>query len=101
MPRFVNLKSGKEEDFIRGYAFDFSLGGTPDPKYIPAYGAELERRWTIIAARAASVTIMGEVLPRYENHVSIDKNVVDALASRCCTSSASMATTKSRCRSTR
>src|SRR5580698_8185205 len=25
IPRFVNLKSGKEEDFIRGYAYDFGL----------------------------------------------------------------------------
>lgn len=78
IPRFVNLKSGSEEDFIRGYAFDFSLGGTPDPKYIPAYGAELDKKIADYSGKAASVTIMGEVLPRYENHVSIDKNVVDA-----------------------
>jgi len=78
VPRFVNLKSGKEENFIRGYAFDFSVGGSPDPKYIPAYGPELDKKIAEYAGRAASVTIMGEVLPRYENHVSIDKNVVDA-----------------------
>ena len=78
VPRFVNLKSGKEEDFIRGYAFDFSVGGTPDPKYIPAYGAELDKKIAEYAGRSAAVTIMGEVLPRYENYVSIDKDVVDA-----------------------
>ena len=78
VPRFVNLKAGKEEDFIRGYAFDFNLAGTPDPKYIPAYGEDLEKKLAEYRGKAASVTIMGEVLPRYENHVSIDKNVVDA-----------------------
>jgi choline dehydrogenase-like flavoprotein len=78
VPRFVNLKKGNEEDFIRGYAFDFNLAGTPDPKYIPAYGAELEKALNDYRGRAASVTIMGEVLPRYENFVTIDNNVVDA-----------------------
>ena len=29
IPRFRNLKT-KEKNFIRGYAFDFSTGGTPD-----------------------------------------------------------------------
>ncbi len=77
-PRFVNLKKGKEEDFIRGYAFDFSLGGSPDPKFVPAYGAELDEKMAAYAGRAASVTIMGEVLPRYENVATIDKNKVDA-----------------------
>ncbi len=77
-PRFVNLKKGNEEDFIRGYAFDFNLAGTPDPKYIPAYGADLDKALADYRGKAASVTIMGEVLARYENFVSIDKNVVDA-----------------------
>jgi choline dehydrogenase-like flavoprotein len=77
-PRFVNLKKGNEQDFIRGYAFDFNLAGTPDAKYIPAYGAELEKKLADYRGKAASVTIMGEVLPRYENYASIDKNVFDA-----------------------
>lgn len=77
-PRFVNLNKGQEEDFIRGYAYDFSTGNTPDPKYIPAYGAELEKALAAYRGAGVNVTIMGEVLPRYENHVSIDKNVVDA-----------------------
>jgi choline dehydrogenase-like flavoprotein len=78
VPRFVNLKNGKEQDFIRGYAYDFSTGGTPDPKLIPAYGAELEKALASYRGAGVSVTIMGEVLARYENYVSIDKNVVDA-----------------------
>jgi choline dehydrogenase-like flavoprotein len=77
-PRFVNLKKGKEQDFIRGYAFDFNLGGTPDPKYVPGFGPDLEKSINDYRGNTASVTIMGEVLARYENHVSVDKSVVDA-----------------------
>jgi choline dehydrogenase-like flavoprotein len=77
-PRFVNLRKGNEQDFIRGYAFDFNLAGTPDAKYIPAYGEELDRKLAEYRGKAAQVTIMGEVLARYENFVGIDKNVVDA-----------------------
>src|SRR5580698_9127709 len=43
VPRFVNLRKGNEEDFIRGYAFDFYTGATPDAKFIPAYGAGLDK----------------------------------------------------------
>ncbi len=78
IPRFVNLKKGKEENFIRGYALDFGLGGGADPKYIPGYGAELEKKIAEYAGRAASVTIMGEVLPRKDNMVSIEKDRLDA-----------------------
>jgi choline dehydrogenase-like flavoprotein len=77
-PRFVNLQKGKEEDFIRGYAYDFSTGNTPDPKYVPAYGAELDKKLASYRGAGVSVTIMGEVLPRFENFVGIDKKVVDA-----------------------
>jgi choline dehydrogenase-like flavoprotein len=77
IPRFRNLK-GKEKNFIRGYAADFSAGGTPDPKYIPAYGEELQKALDDYRGSAMSFTTMGEVLPRYENRVEIDKNVVDA-----------------------
>ncbi|MEZ5353314.1 MAG: GMC family oxidoreductase [Bryobacteraceae bacterium] len=78
VPRFVNLKKGNEEKFIRGYAFDMYTGGTPDPKYIPAYGVELDRALDDYRGAAVSVTVMGEVLARKENHVSIDKKVSDA-----------------------
>ena len=78
VPRFVNLKSGKEQDFIRGYAYDFNITGTAEAKYVPGYGADLEKAMNEYRGKTASVTIMGEVLPRFENRVSIDKNVVDA-----------------------
>ena len=77
IPRFRNLKT-KEKNFIRGYAADFGAGGTPDAKYIPAYGEELQKALESYRGSAMSFTTMGEVLPRFENHARIDKNVVDA-----------------------
>jgi choline dehydrogenase-like flavoprotein len=77
IPRFKNITT-KEKNFIRGYALDFYAGGTPDAKYFPSWGEQLQK--DIESCRGASVsgTLMGEVLPRYENFVSINKNVTDA-----------------------
>jgi choline dehydrogenase-like flavoprotein len=77
IPRFRNI-STKEKNFIRGYAFDFTTGGTPDARYFPAWGEELQKQLESARGAGFSATAMGEVLPRYENHVSIDKKVVDA-----------------------
>jgi len=77
VPRFRNIDT-KEKNFIRGYAIDFSTGGTPDAKYFPTWGEELQRSIDSSRGAAFSATFMGEVLPRYENHVRIDDKVVDA-----------------------
>jgi len=77
IPRFRNLKS-KEKDFIRGYAVDFSSGGTPNPRYFPSYGEPLQKALNTWREAGFHATAMGEVLPRFENHVRIDKGVADA-----------------------
>lgn len=77
IPRFRNLKPG-EKKFLRGYAFDFSSGGTPNARYFPLYGAALEKELAETAGTGFSLTTMGEVLPRRENHVRIDPEVKDA-----------------------
>ena len=78
IPRFRNLAKDEIRNFIRGYALDFSLGSTPDPKYFPLYGAELQKAVDAHRGAAFTATTMGEVLPRFENHVQIDKTVSDA-----------------------
>ncbi len=79
VPRFRNLDRNRQRsDFIRGYAVDFYSGGTPDPKYFPAYGADLEKELESARGAGMSFTTMGEVLSRYENHVRIDDQTVDA-----------------------
>jgi choline dehydrogenase-like flavoprotein len=76
IPRFRNLNT-KEKNFIRGYAFDFSTGGTPDARYFPSWGEELQKDLDTARGAGFGATLMGEVLPRFENHVRIDPKVVD------------------------
>jgi choline dehydrogenase-like flavoprotein len=79
LPRFRNLKGGpKSKDFIRGYSADFYSGGSPDAQYFPLYGSELEKELASTNRAGLSMTTMGDVLPRYENHVRISDDVVDA-----------------------
>jgi choline dehydrogenase-like flavoprotein len=77
VPRFRNLKT-KEKNFIRGYAFDIYTGSTPDAKYFPLWGEDLQKALDRHRGAAITTTIMGEVLPRFENQVSIDPKVTDA-----------------------
>jgi len=77
MPCFRNINT-KAKDFIRGYAINLSCGGNVDAHSIPAYGEELQKKLDSYHGTAFSTYIFGEVLPRYENHVSINKTTVDA-----------------------
>lgn len=78
VPRFRNITKPHKE-FLRGYAFNVtsSLGGL-SARNFAAYGAELQRKMEEYHGSAFYMSIMGEVLGRYENHVSIDPTVVDA-----------------------
>jgi choline dehydrogenase-like flavoprotein len=78
IPRFRNINT-KEKNFIRGYALNvYSSMGAMDPRNFAAYGEDLQKKLDSYSGSGFSAGIMGEVLARYENHVSIDKNVVDA-----------------------
>lgn len=78
VPRFRNLDT-KAKNFIRGYALNvFSSTNPMDPRNFAAYGAELQQKLDDYNGSGFSAGIMGEVLARYENKVSIDKNTVDA-----------------------
>ena len=74
--RFRNVEK-KEKNFVRGYTYDFSSGGTPNPKYLPLYGEALLKEMSALNNAAFSMTTMGEVLPRFENHVRINPDVKD------------------------
>jgi choline dehydrogenase-like flavoprotein len=75
--RFRNVKT-REKNFVRGYTYDFSSGGTPNPKYIPLYGEALLKELNELGNSAFGMTTMGEVIARAENHVRIDPVVKDA-----------------------
>ena len=78
IPRFRNINT-KANEFLRGYALNvWSSTGGIDPRNFAAYGVELQKKLDSYHGSGLSTSIMGEVLARYENHVSIDKNVVDA-----------------------
>ncbi|MCU1250168.1 MAG: Glucose-methanol-choline oxidoreductase:NAD binding site [Edaphobacter sp.] len=78
IPRFRNLNS-KAKNFIRGYALNVHSSTRPmDPRNFVAYGEELQNKMDSYNGSGFSSSIMGEVLSRYENHVSIDQKVVDA-----------------------
>ena len=78
IPRFRNINT-KEKNFLRGYALNiFSSTGGMDPRNFAAYGEELQKKLDSYHGSGFSTGIMGEVLPRYENHVRINKDVVDA-----------------------
>src|ERR1700691_6180450 len=73
IPRFRNLTT-KAKDFLRGYALNcYSGTHAMDPRNFAAYGRELEDKLDSYSGSGLSLNIMGEVLPRFENHVSIDK----------------------------
>jgi choline dehydrogenase-like flavoprotein len=78
IPRFRNLDT-KAKNFIRGYALNvYSNTGAMDPRNFATYGEDLQQKLDSYHGSGFSAAIMGEVLARYENHVSINKSVVDA-----------------------
>jgi choline dehydrogenase-like flavoprotein len=78
VPRFRNIDA-KANGFLRGYALNVtSRLGALEARNFAAYGAELQKKMDDYYGSAFYMTIMGEVLGRYENHVSINKDVVDA-----------------------
>jgi choline dehydrogenase-like flavoprotein len=78
IPRFRNIKD-KSSKFVRGYGFNVTsqLGGI-DPRNFAAYGAELQQKLEEYDGSGLTIGVMGDVLSRYENHVRISKDVVDA-----------------------
>jgi choline dehydrogenase-like flavoprotein len=78
VPRFRNITT-KSDKFLRGYALNVtSSTGAVDPRNFAAYGAELQQKLDEYHGSAFQMSVMGEVLGRYENHVRIDKDAVDA-----------------------
>jgi choline dehydrogenase-like flavoprotein len=51
---------------------------TPGPEYFPCYGEALQKQIADAAGAGFSMTTMGAVLPRFENHVRINHDIKDA-----------------------
>jgi choline dehydrogenase-like flavoprotein len=77
IPRFRNLTKADKRDFIKGYCVSISSGGNASPHFFPLYGEELQQKLDSYAGSCVSGGIFGERVARYENHVRINKDVVD------------------------
>ena len=79
VPRFRNL-SEKQPDFIRGYGFEgeggFSIG-PGEGADAPGFGKAWKKHVRDYAGAYISMGGFGEVLPRYENSVSLDPVIKD------------------------
>ena len=80
IPRFRNLNAQtKAKDFIGGYALNVWSSNRPmDPRNFTEYGVALQKKLDSYNGSGFALSMMGQVLPYYENHVRIDKTVVDA-----------------------
>lgn len=78
IPRFRNISS-KSDKFLRGYALNVtSATGPMGASNFAEYGEGLDRKMDEYAGSGFHMSIMGEVLARYENHVRINKQKTDA-----------------------
>jgi choline dehydrogenase-like flavoprotein len=77
IPRFRNLAKSDKRNFIKGYCVIITSGGDASPNFFPLYGQELQAKLDSYAGSCVSGGIFGERVPRYENHVRIDKDVTD------------------------
>jgi len=78
LPRFRNLKKTDKRNFIKGYCALIGSGGNANPNFFTAYGEELQQKVDSYAGSCVSGSIYGERVARFENHVRINKDVVDA-----------------------
>jgi choline dehydrogenase-like flavoprotein len=78
IPRFRNLDT-KTPGYLRGYAVNVSSSNGPmDSRWFPEYGPALDKKLEEYNGSGFTTNIMGETLGHYENHVVLNKQVVDA-----------------------
>ena len=79
VPRFRNVLNDKQTDFVRGYAFaaGASRSGWERGNGADGFGADFKESLTKPGAWNFSLTAMGEMLPRYENHVRLNSDKKD------------------------
>jgi len=78
--RFRNI-TDKDARFLRGYGFQGGSGCSAFPGYatsVPGFGASFKARVRELYPTPINIGAFGEVLARYENRVSIDKELKDA-----------------------
>jgi choline dehydrogenase-like flavoprotein len=74
--RFRNTHQSRSKDFLRGYGYQGGAGAQFNWR-APGFG-EAFRKAMAVPHAGASLTGFGEMLPRWDNCVEIDRDVVDA-----------------------
>ena len=81
IPRFANLDAAsKRSGFIRGYGLEGASGWEMFPEQamnLPGFGARYKKRVRDHAGAFLYMYGLGEVLPRFENRVTLDPTVTD------------------------
>ena len=79
IPRFRNINGDTQEDFVRGYGYQCSAHRLSWNRGADqtGYGADFKKNLQQPGAWWFRMTGFGEMLPRYENHISIDHNNLD------------------------
>lgn len=80
IPKYANVGSNRNKNFIRGYRFD---GDGSQELYgqafsIPGYGKSFREKVRRNIPYGFGMEAQGEMLPRYENYVTLDKEKKDA-----------------------
>jgi len=80
MPRF-NHRDGRKRDYLRGFGMQFwGCGAQSDAnfaKVLPGFGAEFKKEVKRRYPALVALHPYGEVLPRRENRVTVDKTPLD------------------------
>ena len=79
IPRFRNFGSDRQNSFLRGYAFSCLTRrevGNPDAEKSPV-GKEFKQQITELGNWTVGMRAMGEVLPHYDNKVSLSEDKKD------------------------
>lgn len=79
VPRFRNVLADKQTDFVRGYAYACggSRAGWERGNQVDGFGADFKESLTRPDEWSFSMTAMGEMLPRYDNHVKLNADKKD------------------------
>ena len=81
IPRFRNVDAAStRKDFIRGYGLEGASGQEMFPEQainLPGFGASYKKKVRDHAPATVYMYGLGEVLPRFENHISLDPQVKD------------------------
>lgn len=79
VPRFRNVLTDKQTDFVRGYAYACggSRAGWGRGSGTDGFGADFKESLTQPGSWSFSMTAMGEMLPQYDNNVKLNTDKKD------------------------